>query len=147
MSQDNLQERFSREQLIGVILVLLGALSIGIMPSAAKIAYQEGANPISAILLRSLVGLVGLAIYMCWRNIRFHFEKKNIKNSCAMGIVQSLSSLGIMGSVAYIDISLAILIIFCFPFIVILYNHHKGHSRMTPLIMLVVLHLRIARWL
>ncbi|MFT7672722.1 MAG: drug/metabolite transporter (DMT)-like permease [Gammaproteobacteria bacterium] len=134
--QNDPQDRFSREQLIGVILVLLGALSIGIMPSAAKIAYQEGANPIAAILMRSLVGLTGLAIYMTWRNIRFHLERKNIKRSFATGIVQSLSSLGIMGSVAYIDISLAVLIIFCFPFIVILYNQYKGHSKMTPSVML-----------
>jgi drug/metabolite transporter (DMT)-like permease len=37
-------------QKTGVILILLGALSIGFMPSTAKIAYQEGANPLTAII-------------------------------------------------------------------------------------------------
>ena len=53
-----------KSQLLGVVLVLLGALAIGIMPSAAKIAYQEGANPLGAILLRSLVGFFGIGVYL-----------------------------------------------------------------------------------
>ena len=121
-------------QLTGIILVLLGALSIGIMPSAAKIAYQEGANPIAAILLRSLVGLLGLAAFMLIRRIKFHLTLENFKKSSITGITQSLSSLGIMGSVAYIDVSLSVLIIFFFPFLVILFNHFWGQSRLTSTI-------------
>jgi drug/metabolite transporter (DMT)-like permease len=118
-------------QLTGIIFVLLGALSIGIMPSAAKIAYQDGANPMAAILLRSLVGLVGLAAFMLIRRIDLNFTFENIRKSSLTGVTQSLSSLGIMGSVAYIDVSLAVLIIFFFPFLVILFNHFRGQSRMT----------------
>ena len=121
-------------QLTGVILVLLGALSIGIMPSAAKIAYQEGANPMAAILLRSLVGVLGLAAFMLIRRIKFHLTLENFRISSITGITQSLCSLGIMGSVAYIDVSLSVLIIFFFPFLVILFNHFWGQSRLTSTI-------------
>ena len=123
-------------QLTGIILVLLGALSIGIMPSAAKIAYQEGANPIAAILLRSLVGMFGLAVFMIIRRINFHLTLENFRKSSITGITQSLSSLGIMGSVAYIDVSLSVLIIFFFPFLVILFNHFWGQSRLTSTIII-----------
>lgn len=125
------QPQQGNPQFTGVILVLLGALSIGIMPSAAKIAYQEGANPMAAILLRSLVGLVGLAIFMLLRRIEFNFTLENFKKSSLSGVTQSFSSLGIMGSVAYIDVSLSVLIIFFFPFIVIIFNHYWGQNRMT----------------
>lgn len=130
------QPKKSNPQLTGIILVLLGALSIGIMPSAAKIAYQEGANPMAAILLRSLVGLVGLATFMFLRRIKFHLTLKNFRKSSLTGVTQSLCSLGIMGSVAYIDVSLAVLIIFFFPFLVLLFNHFWGQSRMTPAILI-----------
>lgn len=134
MSPQSSRQNKIDPQLTGIILVLLGALSIGIMPSAAKIAYQEGANPIAAILLRSLVGVLGLAAFMLIRRIKFHLSLESFRKSFVMGITQSLSSLGIMGSVAYIDVSLSVLIIFFFPFLVILYNHFFGHSRLTSTI-------------
>ena len=51
------------------------------MPSAAKIAYQEGANPLSAIILRSLIGVVGIAIYMLIRKIRFDIGWQAFRSS------------------------------------------------------------------
>jgi drug/metabolite transporter (DMT)-like permease len=105
------------------------------MPSAAKIAYQEGANPLSAILLRSLIGFTGIAIYMLVRKIRFDIGWQNFRSSALTGVTQSFSSIGIMGSVAYIDVSLAVLIIFCFPFWVAIYNHYSGQSKLTPIIL------------
>jgi drug/metabolite transporter (DMT)-like permease len=125
-----------KNQLLGVVLVLLGALAIGIMPSAAKIAYQEGANPLAAILLRSLVGVLGIGVYLLLRKSSFNIGWPAFRFSSFTGVLQSLNSIGIMGSVAYIDVSLAVLVIFCFPFWVIIYNHFWGQSRMTPLITL-----------
>lgn len=133
------QPHQDHSQFTGVILVLLGALSIGIMPSAAKIAYLEGANPMAAILLRSLVGLFGLAVFMLLRRVKFNLTLENFKKSSLSGVTQSLSSLGIMGSVAYIDVSLAVLIIFFFPFIVIIFNHYWGQNRMTITIVICFL--------
>ena len=106
------------------------------MPSAAKIAYQEGANPMAAILLRSMVGLLGLAAFMLIRRIKFNLTLENFRKSSITGVTQSLSSLGIMGSVAYIDVSLSVLIIFFFPFLVILFNHFWGQSRLTTTIII-----------
>ena len=123
-----------KSQLLGVALVLLGAFAIGVMPSAAKIAYQEGANPLAAIMLRSLIGVCGIGIYLWIRRSTFKIGWPAFRFSSVTGVMQSLNSIGIMGSVAYIDISLAVLIIFCFPFLVFIYNHFWGSTRMTGLI-------------
>jgi drug/metabolite transporter (DMT)-like permease len=125
-----------KSQLLGVVLVLLGALAIGIMPSAAKIAYQEGANPLGAILLRSLVGFFGIGVYLLLRKGSFNIGWPAFRFSSLTGVMQSLNSIGIMGSVAFIDVSLAVLVIFCFPFWVIIYNHFWGQVRMTPIVSL-----------
>ncbi|MFT5114264.1 MAG: drug/metabolite transporter (DMT)-like permease [Parasphingorhabdus sp.] len=123
-------------QLFGIVLVLLGALAIGIMPSAAKIAYQEGANPLGAILLRSLIGVLGIGVYILLRKDSFNIGWPAFRFSSFTGVMQSLNSIGIMGSVAFIDVSLAVLVIFCFPFWVIIYNHFWGQTRMTSIVAL-----------
>ncbi|MGI9318303.1 MAG: DMT family transporter [bacterium] len=130
----NVFNKESHSQRTGVVLILLGALAIGLMPSAAKIAYQEGANPLAAIVLRSLIGFLGIGIYMAVRNQIFNIGWRAIRFSSFTGITQSLNSLGIMGSVAYIDVNVAALIIFCFPFWVVIYNHFSGTSKLTPTI-------------
>ena len=112
----------------------MGALAIGLMPSAAKIAYQEGANPLAAIVLRSLIGFLGIGLYMVIRQQKFRIGWPAIRFSSLTGITQAFNSLGIMGSIAYIDINVAALIIFCFPFWVAIYNHFSGTSKLTPAI-------------
>ena len=134
MTQFSAESSGQSGQRKGIFLILAGALAIGIMPSAAKIAYQEGANPMSAIILRSLIGVIGIAVYMAIRRYPFKIGWKAFRFSSVTGITQSFNSLGIMGSVAYIDVSLAVLIIFCFPFWVSIYNHFTGNSRLTPTI-------------
>jgi len=120
-----------RADMLGTIFVLLGALSIGLMPSAAKIAYQEGANPLAAIILRSLIGIIGVSIYLAIRRQSFGFSRAALNAGIVVGIAQAFNSLGIMASVAYIDVSVAIVIISCFPFLVAVYNHLTGASRLT----------------
>jgi drug/metabolite transporter (DMT)-like permease len=117
----------------GIALILLGSLAIGVMPSAAKIAYQEGANPLAAIVLRSVVGFIGIGLYLALRRATFSVGWRAVRSSSLTGVYQSVNSLGIMAAVAYIDISVAVLIIFCFPLWVALYNHFWGGSRITPL--------------
>ena len=115
----------------GIIFVLLGALVIGIMPSVAKIAYQEGANPMAAIVVRSLIGVIGIGIYMGLAGIRFGVGWNTVRYSGFSGAMQSLSSLGIMFSLAYMDVSLSVLIVFCFPFIVAAFTHFTGSSKIS----------------
>lgn len=123
-------------QRTGIALILFGALVVGLMPSAAKIAYQEGANPLAVILLRSLVGVVGIGIYMLIRRYPFDIGWKAFQSSSITGVSQSLTSIGVMGSVAYIDVSLAMVIVFCFPFWVSIFNHYSGSTKLTLIILL-----------
>ena len=122
-------------QRTGVILILCGALAVGLMPSAAKIAYHEGANPLAVILLRSIIGVIGIGLYLWIKKYRFNISWREFRFSSVTGIAQSFCSLGIMASIAYINLSLAMVIIFCFPFWVLVYNHFRGTSKLTPIIM------------
>ncbi len=114
----------------GVGAILLGAVFVGFMPNAAKIAYQEGANTLGVVTIRCIVGMIGLGIFLAARG-RFRVDWQVFRSSVPTGGAQALASLGMMGAVAYIDVSLAILIIFIHPVLIAVACHLKGESRLT----------------
>ena len=53
--------------MFGITVVLASSLMIGLAPNAAKIAYQEGATPLAVITFRTIVGAIGIALYLLVR--------------------------------------------------------------------------------
>ena len=43
-----------KQSLLGIGIVLLSAILIGLAPNAAKVAYQEGADPLAVITFRTI---------------------------------------------------------------------------------------------
>ncbi|MFT5114456.1 MAG: drug/metabolite transporter (DMT)-like permease [Parasphingorhabdus sp.] len=131
------KQRLSPE-LIGVGMVLLSALVFGVAPSAGKIAYQEGANPITVVFTRCVIGALGLGIYLYFRKLPFRIELNHLIGMSRTGFTQMLLTTGILGSVAYIDVSLTVLIIFFHPFLVALIDHFYGDNRFSLKLFLII---------
>ena len=123
------------QQYLGIGMVLLGAFAIGLMPSAAKIAYQEGANPLAVITLRCFVGMLGIGLYMLIFRQSFKIEKAALRYSTLSGVAQVFNSLGLLGALAYIDVSITVLIFSFFPFLIVIFEHYSGRSKMTLFVM------------
>ncbi len=134
MANSETATSFTQSQAFGIGMILLGSVFVGVMPNAAKIAYQDGANPLALILLRTIFGALGMALFMIVRGRKFGIARTHVKQSAIAGIAQFFCALGFMGSVAYIDVSLASLLIFFFPFIVAVISHWRGDIRLTPMI-------------
>lgn len=118
---------------LGLGMVLVAAIFVSLIPITAKISYQEGANPLAVITLRALLGMIGLGTYMALRRQGFRIGWPSFRFSAVTGAAQAFGALGIMGAVAYIDISLAILIVFLHPFLIAIVAHFRGESRLTAL--------------
>lgn len=118
----------------GIGIVLFAGIFIGLLPNAAKIAYQEGANPLAVLTVRSVLGMMGLGIYLSVSGGRFKIGWPAFRFNAVPGAAYALASLGIMGAVAYIDVSLAILIVFLHPFFIAIVEHFRGGSRLTPVL-------------
>lgn len=131
MTELNINLPNKSRQYFGIGMVLLSAVVIGLMPSAAKISYQEGANPLAVITLRCIVGMFGIGMYMLLTRQSFRIEKTALRYSTLSGVAQAFNSLGLMGALAYIDVSITVLIFSCFPFLIVVVEHYRGRSKIT----------------
>lgn len=131
MTELRIDQTTNSRQYFGVGMVLLGAVAIGLMPSATKIAYQEGANPLAVITLRCLIGMFGIGLYMLATRQAFKIERSALRFSTLSGVAQAFNSLGIIGALAFIDVSITVLIFSCFPFLIAIVEHYRGRSKIT----------------
>ena len=115
----------------GVALILISTLFIGLTTNTAKIAYQEGANPVTAVIFRCVIGMFGLGIYLLIKHRSDLFNKRALLSARWTGLFQLLLSFFMLASVAYIDVGVAILIIFLHPFLIALVTHFNGGTPLT----------------
>ncbi len=121
---------------IGIVLV--SAVLLATAPKAAKIAYQEGANPQAVITIRTLLGVVLLAAYLF---LRKHWPEQiwtTIKRSPFSGLTFLLGSVGFMGAVAFIDVSLTAMIFYLHTFLVAVVGHFRGDVNLNLRLVLLI---------
>ena len=122
----------AKYRLIGVLLVLLSGMAIAIVPTAAKLAFESGANTLTVITLRGLVGMALMALFMAASGQSFQLPARTLGPCAAAGLAHALVAYGFIGSVAYIPVSLVVLIYATHPVLLAFIFHLQGHERLTP---------------
>ena len=117
----------------GYLYVFGCASSFGIITTLAKITYDEGASPPTVVFFRLLAGSILMGIMSAWshrKNLLSGKSKPESSNTWRLrvliivtGISIAVMSLGYLGSVKYIPVSLSVLLFFTFPFWVLLLNY------------------------
>ena len=112
---------------------LAGAAGIGFAANstAAKIAYEGGTNPLTFLTLRSTLAaiLVLLIILANRRSLRMPLPRRLA--AFALGGILAIYSYGTLGSIQFIPVALAILILYTFPLLTSVYTWISGQERPT----------------
>ena len=126
----------------GYLYVLCCASSFGIIPTIAKITYDEGVSPEIVVFFRILAGCLFMGMWSSW-SYRVYIYAKIMQSFRAINkpitfLVFIISifivgmSLGYLGSYKYIPVSLSVLLFFTFPFWVLVINFLIDRQPIKP---------------
>ncbi len=59
------------KRLLGLLLIVVSAISFGAMPIFARLAYESGADPVTVLFLRFAIAAALMSLIMAWRGIGF----------------------------------------------------------------------------
>ena len=126
-------------ELFGVLLILLGAILIGLMPAFAKFAYLDGANALLLLLARSVIGVIVLLVFIMLSGRDTSVTLGKMKRSWVAGFTHVCAAIGLLGSIVYIDISLANIILFLYPFPIAVVAHYRGEAKLGVLVIALMI--------
>lgn len=122
---------------VGILLVLTSAVAFAIGPTAAKVALDNGANTLTVVTLRGLIGAALLGLLIVIFRQRFRIGGVALKWCLICSAFTAVMVYGLIGSLSYIPVSVAVLIFFTHPIGVALIAHWRGGDRLTALKLLL----------
>ena len=120
----------------GVIFALLTAASFGGLTTLANLYYQDGGNVLTMLLFRFGFATLGLLV-LARRHLRP--PARRFAGVLAVGVAWSLGVTCYLGSVHYIEVGVAALILYTFPVIVMILSLIARELRSTAALWAVFL--------
>jgi drug/metabolite transporter (DMT)-like permease len=118
-------------QVVAVGMILASSILIAAVPNLAKLAYESGASILMVLLGRSLVSVLLLGIALLVLGRRFAASARVLRLCVLGGAASALMSFGFLGSIASIDVSLAILIFYLHPVMIAWIGQIRGTYKLT----------------
>jgi drug/metabolite transporter (DMT)-like permease len=116
---------------VGILLVLTSAIAFAIGPTGAKLALENGGNTLTVVTLRGAIGAVLLSVLIVMFRQRFRIGAVALRWCLLGSAFTALMVYGLIGSLSYIPVSLAILIFFTHPIVIAVIVHWRGGDRLT----------------
>lgn len=131
------------KNILGSILVLLSAAGFGIMGIVGKIAYAEGATPISVLVMRYIIAALLMWVYsiLTGRFKGFRIKKDQLIRTFMLGgVFYTVTSVFFFSSINYIPVCLTSMVLYLYPVLVSLYmfifeKEKMGYSHLAALVM------------
>ncbi len=103
----------------GIIVAMISAFSFGIAVPLASITYSGGANPITLAIIRTMVMSVIAVLLVLLLKRDWRVPQEAVFSTSLVAIGMACLSIGILNAVNYIPVSLAILIMYIYPALVV----------------------------
>lgn len=115
----------------GILLVLASTVAFAVGPTAARLAFDDGSNTLTVVTLRGAIGAALMALLIPISRQGFGLDRRAWRWCLYCGIFYSLTVYGFIGSVAYVPVSVAVLVFFTHPLLIAVLAHWRGGDRLT----------------
>ncbi|MCG8354493.1 MAG: DMT family transporter [Kiloniellales bacterium] len=107
-------------QAVGIAVVVSAAISVSLSLVLARLVYDAGVSPATLITARMVVFAlaVGLFFGLTGRSLSLSFA--DLRTSYGLGVINLIGTGGYLWSLAYIPVSLAVLIFYSYPLLTLL---------------------------
>ncbi|WP_170984332.1 DMT family transporter [Rhodoligotrophos defluvii] len=102
---------------LGVAVAFVSALALAINDVSVPFSYERGFSAPTVVLIRFIALVAVLAILLPLLNHPLRLPRKAVAHAFGSGLCLSVGTLGLLGAFAFIPVSLAVVIIFVFPFL------------------------------
>ena len=114
----------------GVGFALLSGLGVIVMPTTARLAYENGSDTMTVALVRGLVATTILFLVLIGMRQKLSLPRECWRPSLIAGVAAASLVYGIYGAILTLNISLVILIIYLYPITIAVYEHIRGVVRL-----------------
>ena len=121
----------------GVIFALLTATGLGAITTQAKIIYADGGNAMTVMFTRFLISTLVFGLLLAIKRQSFQVDRQLRLPVIAVGFVWSGAMICYLLSVESISVSLAVLLLYSYPLLVLIYSIMSGQLSPSPLLVLV----------
>jgi drug/metabolite transporter (DMT)-like permease len=121
----------ARAYWLGTLAAILTPALFGSVTTLSKLAYESGTTPQSLVLARSLVFVIAIGALLRPLRRPLLLSRDGLRGSLLIAASTVVMSLGYLGSVAYIPVTLSAIIFFTFPLLVGLLAALTGRERLS----------------
>ena len=121
----------------GMAFALVTACGLGAITTQAKIFYTDGGNALTLMLARFVVSTLVFGLLLLFKRNSFKVAANNRLALILLGIIWSGAMICYLMAVETISVSLAVLILYAYPLLVLAYSIFA--RQLTPSIALIML--------
>lgn len=115
----------------GMIFALITACGLGAITTQAKVFYADGGNALTLMLARFLISTLVFGLLLMIRRDRFRVDSSQRLPLFLLGVIWSGAMICYLLSVETISVSLAVLMLYFYPLLVLAYSILKRQLKPT----------------
>ena len=118
----------------GIVFALITAICLGAITTQAKIFYADGGNAMTLMLTRFLVSTLSFGLLITFRHRVFNIDRHQRLPVFLLGFIWSGSMICYLLSVESISVSLAVLVLYTYPLLVLVYSVLRRQVSPSPVL-------------
>ena len=116
----------------GIFFALITAIGLGAITTQAKIFYADGGNAMTLMLTRFLVSTLAFGLLIVFKRRMFNIDRHQRLPVLMLGLIWSGSMVCYLLSVESISVSIAVLVLYTYPLLVLIYSVLRRQVSPSP---------------